>query len=52
MNDLNALNWIRDKFETVEPHKFSKDERTVILDRLGWSTKFERYLATKVRIYI
>lgn len=47
MQSLEQLNWIRDKFETVEHYKYSTEERVVILDRLMWATKFERVLATK-----
>lgn len=40
-------NWIRERIETPNPFKFSVEEKKTILDRLVWSTNFEKFLATK-----
>jgi 2-oxoglutarate dehydrogenase E1 component len=39
--------WIRKRIETSEPYRFSKEEKKIILDRLVWSTSFEKFLAAK-----
>ncbi|KAJ5329582.1 Dehydrogenase E1 component [Penicillium brevicompactum] len=39
--------WIRARIETPIPYKFSVEEKKIILDRLIWSTNFEKFLATK-----
>lgn len=44
---VEECNWIRDKIETQERHKYSKAEKVAILKRLAWSEHFERFLATK-----
>jgi len=47
MQDAEALNWIKDKFETQAPYSFDKEEKIVVLDRLTWATHFERYIGMK-----
>jgi len=45
--DHEQVNWIRDKIETVDAAKFTREERLRILDRLAWSDHFEAFLASK-----
>eukprot|EP01114_Cavostelium_apophysatum_P002869 TRINITY_DN1256_c0_g1_i1.p1 TRINITY_DN1256_c0_g1~~TRINITY_DN1256_c0_g1_i1.p1 ORF type:complete len:1024 (+),score=305.35 TRINITY_DN1256_c0_g1_i1:177-3248(+) len=47
IQDAEAINWIREKFETPTPYSFTTEERTVIFDRLAWATKFERFIGLK-----
>ena len=39
--------WIRKRIESPEPYQFSVEEKKIILDRLVWSTNFEKFLAAK-----
>ncbi|KGO47201.1 Dehydrogenase, E1 component [Penicillium expansum] len=39
--------WIRERIESPEPYKFPAEEKRRILDRLVWSTNFEKFLAAK-----
>lgn len=39
--------WIRERFETPQQYRYSKDQKLVILDRLLWSDSFERFVAQK-----
>lgn len=45
--DREECNWIRERIETKEPFSFTAKDRINILDRLAWSTLFERFLGTK-----
>ncbi|OXV12163.1 hypothetical protein Egran_00075 [Elaphomyces granulatus] len=45
--DRVPCDWIRDRFEIPQPHKYSVDEKRRILDRLIWSSSFEVFLANK-----
>lgn len=45
--DREKCNWLRDRIETPIPMEYNRQRRTVILDRLMWSTQFENFLATK-----
>lgn len=45
--DRDRCNWIRDRIETVEPPRYSKLEKTQILDRLAWSDMFEKFCGNK-----
>nr|CAD1822076.1 unnamed protein product [Ananas comosus var. bracteatus] len=45
--DREKCNWLREKIETVKPMEYDHERRTVMLDRLIWSTQFENFLATK-----
>ncbi|CDP00048.1 unnamed protein product [Coffea canephora] len=40
--DREKCNWLRDRIETPTPMEYSRDRREVILDRLMWSSQFER----------
>ncbi|KAJ5770189.1 uncharacterized protein N7511_002240 [Penicillium nucicola] len=39
--------WVRQAIERPEPYQFSAEEKKRILDRLIWSTYFEKFLAAK-----
>jgi 2-oxoglutarate dehydrogenase E1 component len=39
--------WIRERIESQEPYQFPAEEKKRILDRLVWSTNFEKFLAAK-----
>ena len=39
--------WVRQVIECPEPYRFSTEEKKRILDRLIWSTYFEKFLAAK-----
>ncbi|ORX63001.1 oxoglutarate dehydrogenase, E1 component [Hesseltinella vesiculosa] len=45
--DRAQCDWIRQRIETPQPFKYTKDEKRVILDRLTWSDSFERFVASK-----
>ncbi|VFQ67429.1 unnamed protein product [Cuscuta campestris] len=45
--DREKCNWLRERIETPIPMEYNRQRRTVILDRLMWSTQFENFLATK-----
>ncbi|KAJ3097101.1 2-oxoglutarate dehydrogenase E1 component [Phlyctochytrium planicorne] len=47
INDRQACDWLRQKFEVPVRYNYSKAEKLVILDRLMWSDSFERFVATK-----
>ena len=47
INKRDQINWIKEKIETVEPFKFSKREKYIILERLCFADFFERFLSTK-----
>ena len=47
IHDREECNWIRERIETPKQFTFSKEEKTVILDRLAWSALFEQFLAVK-----
>ncbi|KAE8712103.1 2-oxoglutarate dehydrogenase [Hibiscus syriacus] len=49
IEEREKCNWLREKIETPTPMHYNKDRRFVILDRLMWSTKFESFLATKMK---
>eukprot|EP00743_Colponemidia_sp_Colp-15_P001287 GILK01001410.1.p1 GENE.GILK01001410.1~~GILK01001410.1.p1 ORF type:complete len:1010 (+),score=194.22 GILK01001410.1:51-3080(+) len=40
-------NWIRDKFETADKMKYTKEEKIRILDRLTWADHLESFFKTK-----
>jgi 2-oxoglutarate dehydrogenase E1 component len=46
--DRKECNWIRERLETPEKYSFTPQQRVHILDRLAWSTQFERFLQLKV----
>ncbi|OQD62113.1 hypothetical protein PENPOL_c013G09464 [Penicillium polonicum] len=39
--------WIRERIESPKPYQFPAEEKKKILDRLVWSTNFEKFLAAK-----
>ncbi|KXG53408.1 Dehydrogenase, E1 component [Penicillium griseofulvum] len=39
--------WIRERIESPEPYQFPAEEKKRILDRLVWSTNFDKFLAAK-----
>ena len=45
--DRAQCDWIRQRVETPEPFKYTKEEKEMILDRLVWSDSFERFVSTK-----
>lgn len=45
--DRDKCNWLRDRIEAPKPMEYNHERRSVILDRLIWSTQFENFLATK-----
>eukprot|EP00877_Chromochloris_zofingiensis_P000629 jgi/Chrzof1/10567/Cz05g03220.t1_OGD[v5.2] len=45
--DRERCNWLRERIETPEPVRFSKQKKLHILDRLAWSDMFETFLANK-----
>ncbi|GMN57272.1 hypothetical protein TIFTF001_026374 [Ficus carica] len=45
--DREKCNWLRDKIETPMPMQYNRQCHEDILDRLVWSTQFEKFLATK-----
>jgi 2-oxoglutarate dehydrogenase E1 component len=47
IQDRLRANWIRERFETVEKYKLTKDQKIQLIDRLTWATDFERFLAMK-----
>ncbi|OGE55215.1 hypothetical protein PENARI_c004G11213 [Penicillium arizonense] len=42
-----AREWVRLAIECPEPYRFSTEEKKRVLDRLIWSTYFEKFLAAK-----
>ncbi|RMZ78249.1 hypothetical protein DV737_g3997, partial [Chaetothyriales sp. CBS 132003] len=47
IHEQEKRTWIQDRIELENPIDYSKAEKTQILDRLIWSSNFERFLATK-----
>ncbi|PRP85531.1 2-oxoglutarate dehydrogenase, E1 subunit [Planoprotostelium fungivorum] len=47
IQDRDRCNWLRDRIETPQQYKFSKEDKTSILDRLTWATEFELFLNRK-----
>jgi 2-oxoglutarate dehydrogenase E1 component len=45
--DREQCEWIRNRIEVPTPYKYSVDDKRRILDRLIWSSSFEKFLATK-----
>ncbi|KAJ1558822.1 2-oxoglutarate dehydrogenase E1 component, partial [Nowakowskiella sp. JEL0078] len=45
--DRIQCDWLRQNFEVPVRYQYSKEKKTVILDRLLWSDSFERFVATK-----
>jgi len=45
--DRTECNWLRERIETPQQHSFTKEQKYHILDRLTWSSMFERFLGTK-----
>lgn len=45
--DRERCNWLRERIETMKPWRYSTDRSEVFLDRLIWSTNFEKFLASK-----
>ncbi|KAH8548513.1 oxoglutarate dehydrogenase, E1 component [Umbelopsis sp. PMI_123] len=45
--DRAQCDWIRQRVETPQPYKYTKEEKEMILDRLVWSDSFERFVSTK-----
>lgn len=45
--DVEQCNFLRERIELKEQRKLSVDEKLVILERLMWADKFERFLALK-----
>jgi 2-oxoglutarate dehydrogenase E1 component len=45
--DKFQCDWLRQRIELPKRHEFSKEEKTMILDRLVWSDSFERFIASK-----
>eukprot|EP01087_Luapelamoeba_hula_P009992 TRINITY_DN2617_c0_g1_i2.p1 TRINITY_DN2617_c0_g1~~TRINITY_DN2617_c0_g1_i2.p1 ORF type:complete len:1337 (+),score=215.61 TRINITY_DN2617_c0_g1_i2:120-4130(+) len=45
--DRVECNWIRERIETPQRLEYTKQQKYHILDRLTWSTLFERFLANK-----
>ncbi|KAI3644982.1 hypothetical protein MP228_011146 [Amoeboaphelidium protococcarum] len=45
--DRAQCDWIRERLEVPQRFKFSKEEKSMILDRLIWSDSFEKFVATK-----
>lgn len=39
--------WIRERLETPEPYRFPAEEKKRILDRLVWTTTFEKFMSAK-----
>jgi len=44
---LHAGDWIRERFETPEAMKLTKEKKELLLNRLIRSTKFEEFLKAK-----
>lgn len=44
---LEEREWIRERLETPHPYQFSHEEKLRILDRLVWTTTFEKFLSAK-----
>jgi len=42
-----VCDWIRNKIETREEHKFSREQKMTILERMTWAEEFERFLHIK-----
>lgn len=47
IHDREEREWIRNRIERPNPIQYSAAKKKQILDRLSWSTMFERFLATK-----
>lgn len=47
IGDREQCNWLRDKIETPTKKKYGKHRRSLILDRLIWSSEFENFIANK-----
>ncbi|KAJ1506947.1 2-oxoglutarate dehydrogenase E1 component [Coelomomyces lativittatus] len=45
--DRGQCDWLRQRLEIPNRIQFNKDEKKVILDRLIWSTSFEKFVASK-----
>jgi len=45
--NTETCDWIRDKIETRQAHKYSKEDKLKILDRMTWAEEFEKFLAVK-----
>jgi 2-oxoglutarate dehydrogenase E1 component len=45
--DREKCDWIRDRVERPNPINYTTNEKRQILDRLIWSSSFEKFLATK-----
>ncbi|KAJ5497433.1 Dehydrogenase E1 component [Penicillium fimorum] len=47
VTEREERDWIRERIESPEPYQFPAEEKRRILDRLIWSTQFEKFLAAK-----
>ncbi|KAJ3157719.1 hypothetical protein HDU89_000096 [Geranomyces variabilis] len=45
--DREKCDWLRQRFEVPTKYSYTKDQKMMILDRLMWSSEFERFVATK-----
>ncbi|EIW82629.1 2-oxoglutarate dehydrogenase E1 component [Coniophora puteana RWD-64-598 SS2] len=45
--DSEQVEWIRDRVELPKPWNYTVEEKRMILDRLVWSSSFEKFIASK-----
>mgnify|MGYP002721896313 FL=1 len=45
--DRAMCDWLRSRIEVPTPYQFEKEQKRKILDRLAWSDRFEKFIATK-----
>ncbi|KAJ5386209.1 Dehydrogenase E1 component [Penicillium cosmopolitanum] len=44
---IEERQWIRERLEVPEPYRFTPEEKKRILDRLVWTTNFEKFMSAK-----
>jgi len=47
IQNRERCNWLRERIETPEKHRFSNSEKKIILERLMWATEFELFISKK-----
>ena len=45
--DRRQCDWLRSRVEVPERYNYTKENKTMILDRLLWSDSFEKFVSTK-----
>jgi 2-oxoglutarate dehydrogenase E1 component len=47
VDTVDEREWIRERLEVPEPYRYSTEEKKQILDRLVWTTNFEKFMSAK-----